>query len=716
MSTPHFAVSVIALAVFHAFSGAAVAADSTVEAAAEQSMPEVIVSATKVRANTASVAGFGNAPLLETPASVSVLTSQQMLDLQIRSTTDAAKFDASLSDSYNAVGYAEQFSIRGFKLDNASSYRKDGMAIPGDTQIPLENKERLEVLKGLSGLQAGVSAPGGMINYVTKRPTDTPVRTVVLEARERGTLYGAVDVGGRFEDDRFGYRVNVAGERLRSYIKGADGNRKFVSAAFDWRISPQALLQIDADYQRKSQVTAPGFQLLDNTTLPVVDADTMLNDQPWSRPVETTTSNIGARFEYKFSSDWSTTVSANQHHFKRDDYTAFPYGCGEQNLYPGYCGNGDYDVYNYISLGEKKSPLTVQALVQGRFATGALAHEFTGGASFQKNSEKWGDYLYDYSGVSNIYRPVVVAPAPGTSGPVSERRHGNERSLFAQDIVSLNAQLKLHAGARYVQVKRVQYVGYNDDGVPLPDTNTDAGFWLPNVALVYGLRPNVSLYTSYAQGLELGGVAPMQTRNEGQALTPSKSKQVEVGIKADIRPDLSATVALFEIRKGLEYTDAQNFFVRNGEARNRGLEMALNGRATRELTVGVSATALNTRQSDTGLASLDGKRMTNVAAFKSSVYADYAVPQVEGLSVNANWQYSGKKAFDPENQVFVPSYHVLNLGASYATRIGGVSTTLRASVNNALDKFYWRDVTQDLGGYLMPGASRTFRVSAQFDL
>nr|WP_315214807.1 TonB-dependent siderophore receptor [uncultured Duganella sp.] len=715
MSTPHIAVSVIALAVFHAFSGAAVAADTTaagsaVEAAAEQSLPEVIVSAAKVRANTASVAGFGNAPLLQTPASVSVLTSQQMLDLQIRSTTDAAKFDASLSDSYNAVGYAEQFSIRGFKLDNASSYRKDGMAIPGDTQIPLENKERLEVLKGLSGLQAGVSAPGGIVNYVTKRPTDTPVRTVVLEARERGTLYGAVDVGGRFEDERFGYRVNVAGERLRSYIKGADGNRKFVSAAFDWRISPQALLQIDADYQRKSQLTAPGFQLLNNTTLPVVDADTMLNDQPWSRPVETTTSNIGARFEYKFSPDWSTTVSANQHQFKRDDYTAFPYGCGEQNLYPGYCGNGDYDVYNYISLGEKKSPLTVQALVQGRFATGALAHEFTGGASFHKNSEKWGDYLYDYSGVGNIYRPVVVAPAPGTSGPVSERRHGNERSLFAQDIVSLNAQLKLHAGARYVQLKRTE----QNDG--LPDADTDAGFWLPNVALVYSLRPNVSLYTSYAQGLEHGGIAPIQTVNEGRALAPSKSKQVEVGVKADIRPDLSATVALFEIHKGLEYTDAQNVFVRNGKAQHRGLEMALNGRATRELTVGVSATALNTKQSDTGLASLDGKRVTNVAAFKSSVYADYAVPQVEGLSVNANWQYSGKKAFDPENQVFVPSYHVLNLGASYATRIGGVSTTLRASVNNALDKFYWRDVTQDLGGYLMPGASRTFRVSAQFDL
>nr|WP_315258315.1 TonB-dependent siderophore receptor [uncultured Duganella sp.] len=714
MSTPNFAVSAIALAVLQMTSGLAHAAD---EAAPEQAMPEVVVNGVKLRANSASIAGFSSAPLLETPASVSVLTAQQMLDLQIRSTTDAARYDASLSDAYNAVGYAEQFSIRGFKLDNASSYRKDGMAISGDTQIALENKERLEVLKGLSGLQAGVAAPGGIINYVTKRPTDTPLRSVVLEARERGTLYGALDAGGRFENSDFGYRVNVAGERLRSYIKGADGNRKFVSAAFDWRISPQALLQIDADYQRKSQITAPGYQLLNNATLPDVPADQLLNDQPWSRPVETTSSNIGMRFEYKFSPEWHATISANQHHFKRDDYTAFPYGCSDpQKLYPGFCGNGNYDIYNYISLAERKSPLTAQALLQGQLATGAVKHELTVGASLYKNREKWGDDLYDYSGTGNIYHPVIVAPAPGSSGPVSERRRDDERALFAQDIVSLTEQLKLHAGARYAQLKRDQYVKPGDDGVLPPYAHTDVGFWLPNVALVYAVRPNVSTYVSYAQGLEHGGVAPKGTENERTALQPSRSKQVEVGVKADLRQDLSASVALFQIRKGLEYTDAANYYVRDGEAQNRGLELGLAGHATRDLLVGVSATALNTRQSGTGAPDLDGKRVTNVATFKSSVYADYAVPAVQGLKVGANWLYSGKKAFDAANTVFVPKYHVVNLSASYATRIGGVGTTFRAAVDNAFDKFYWRDVTPDLGGYLMPGASRTARISATFDL
>jgi len=228
-------------------------------------MTEVVITANRVAAERASVAGFSDQPLLQTPASVSVLTREQMQDLNIRSATDAAKFDASIGDAYNAVGYAEQFSIRGFKLNNANSYRKDGHPISGDTQIPLENKESIEVLRGLAGLQAGVAAPGGVVNYVTKRPTENNLRSVLFEVSERGSVLGTVDLGGRFEDRRFGYRFNAAGERMRSIIKGADGHRSFVSGAFDFRISPQALLQIDADYQKKSQKSAPGFQLIGGT-------------------------------------------------------------------------------------------------------------------------------------------------------------------------------------------------------------------------------------------------------------------------------------------------------------------------------------------------------------------------------------------------------------------------------------------------------------------
>ena len=132
MSTPNLSISVLTLAILHAFSAPALAANDTAEAPADtQSMAEVVVTASKApAAKRASVGGFADAPLLQTPASVTVISQKDMQDLQIRNLSDAVKLDTSINDAYNAVGYAEQFSIRGFKLDNNSSYRKDGVAIP----------------------------------------------------------------------------------------------------------------------------------------------------------------------------------------------------------------------------------------------------------------------------------------------------------------------------------------------------------------------------------------------------------------------------------------------------------------------------------------------------------------------------------------------------------------------------------------------------------
>ncbi|OYO30016.1 TonB-dependent siderophore receptor [Janthinobacterium sp. PC23-8] len=714
MSTPNLSVSILTLAIAQAFA-APVFADDAVDAADAPSMAEVIVTASKApAAQRASVGGFSDAPLLQTPAAVTVISQQTMQDLQIRNTSDAVRLDASINDAYNAVGYAEQFSIRGFKLDNNSSYRKDGIAIPGDTQIPLENKERIEVLKGLAGLQAGMAAPGGVIDFIVKRPTNTPLRTVTVEARERGTLYGAVDLGGRLDDPRFGYRINVAAERLRSYVKGADGNRKFISGAFDWQISPQALLQLDLDYQDKSQITAPGFQLLNNTTLPTgVRADTLLNLQPWTRPVETITSNLGLRFEYAFDDIWHATLSANQHSFKRDDYTAFPYGCSTQELFPGFCGNGDYDVYDYRSLGETKKPLSAQAMIQGKFATGSLRHELTAGVATFHRKDRAGRYVYDYAGTSNIYKPVIVPLSNGVQGPVRETRNDKENSVFVQDIVTLAPNWKLHAGLRHIDVDGFQYVLKADPGVA--EVRAKHAFLLPNVALVYNPLDNLAVYGAYSQGMEHGGTADRKAQNANEELSPSRSKQIEFGVKAELTPELMVAASLFQIRKGLEFQNANNVFVRAGQAQHRGLELSAQGKASRDLHIGVSVTALNSQQSNTGLASLDGKRVPNVPAFKSAVNLDYRVPQVAGLSVNGSWEYSGKKAFEFNNNTFVPSYHVANLGAAYITRLAGKQAVLRAAVNNVFDKFYWRDVTPESDGYLFPGASRTLKVSAQFD-
>ncbi|QNA89637.1 TonB-dependent siderophore receptor [Massilia sp. Dwa41.01b] len=704
----------------HTLLACALAQAFTIDASAQTQEPvaSVLVTGNKwTVSDRAGIGGFADLPIVETPVSVSAITREQMQNLSIRSATDALAYDASVGDAYNAVGYAEQFSVRGFMLNNNSGYRKDGIVIPADTQIPLENKERLELLKGVAGMQAGLAAPGGILNFVTKRPTNTPLRSVTFEARERGTLYGALDLGGRFDDRRFGYRVNAAAERLRSYVDGADGKRQFVSGAFDWQITPDALLQLDMDFQHKEQITAPGYQLIRGVALPAnISAKTLLNAQPWTRPVDTDSANFGLRFDYRINSDWRATVAANKHWFKRDDFTAFPYGCSNEGegFYPGYCSNGDYDVYDYQSVGERKTPFGIQAQLQGRVATGALRHVLTVGTSYSERHNRYGDYVYDYAGSSNIYQNQVVDPAPGNpaTGPVSERFTERERSLFVQDILTLTPELALHAGLRYVKIDTTQ--------LPEPElgwVNSRGAYVLPSVSLVYGVTPSWNVYATFARGLDAGGVADMGTNNENTDLGQNRSKQVELGTKGSFG-DVAFTAALFQITKGFEFDEDTGLpkptFVRKGEQVHRGFELAAQ-RTNGALTYGATLMALRARQEDTGSARYDGKRVTNVPELKTTLWADYAVAAVPGLKVSGQWQYAGEKSFDPENTVNVPGYHVFGLGASYGVKMGATSVTLRARVDNLTDKFYWRDVTQELGGYLLPGAPRTFRMSAQFD-
>ena len=187
----------------------------------------------------ADVTGFGDVPLKELPISATVIDQRQIEASGARRLADLTRFDASVSDAYNAAGYWDFLAIRGFTLDNRFNYRREGLPISAETTIPLDNKERIEILKGTSGIQAGTSAPGGLVNYVVKRPTEQDLRQVKLEAGSRANLLAAADLGGRFGEQAFGYRLNLAQERLRPLVRDLDGERSLVALATDWRDHPR---------------------------------------------------------------------------------------------------------------------------------------------------------------------------------------------------------------------------------------------------------------------------------------------------------------------------------------------------------------------------------------------------------------------------------------------------------------------------------------------
>ena len=116
------------------------------------------------------VSGFENLSLREAPFSATNIDNATLRDLGAQRISDALRLDSSVTDSYNSPAYWDMLSVRGFMLDNRYNYRREGLPINAETMIGMDNKERIELFKGTSGIQAGTSAPGGIANYVVKRP------------------------------------------------------------------------------------------------------------------------------------------------------------------------------------------------------------------------------------------------------------------------------------------------------------------------------------------------------------------------------------------------------------------------------------------------------------------------------------------------------------------------------------------------------------------
>ncbi|MBC2385549.1 TonB-dependent siderophore receptor [Pseudomonas sp. WS 5106] len=710
MATP-YRHTLLALSI--TFAAAAHAQDATLD-----TVTVLGQESTDYQAKKAAVAGFDNAPLLDTPASVAVITEARLKDQQARLLSEVLKNDASVGDSYAPVGYYENFVIRGFALNPASSYKINGRTITGEQNVALENKQQVEVLKGLAGLQSGVSEPGGLVNYVSKRPEN--VRSVTVSTNEHGERYLATDIGGWLgTEQQVGVRINLAHEDIRSYVDHADGKRDFASLALDWNISPNALLQLNAEYQDREQRSVPGYQLLGGTEVPHhVSPKDLLAYQSWSNPVGIRSLNLDGLFEYRFNDAWKASFSASRSRVVIDDYSTFAWGCygaascANTAVPNHFSAEGDYDISDYRSPDDTRSNEEAQAALNGQFDTGFLKHDLTFGTTAFRRLVDRRKSVNEYIGEGNIYEPSpVLEPYDGPLGHTYRRLDSRQYGLFASDRISFNEQWQTILGGRQV---RLDEETYNQAG----DTtrHTQRSVFLPQVALIYKPRPDTSLYASYSKGLSLGGEAAWFSSNADEVLPPTTSRQLEVGIKRDFQR-LSLTAALFQITEDLQYNrpndDGTTTFVQQGKQKNVGIELSANGRVTSDLQVSASVAAIRAQVSGSGTDDYDGHQAINVPKLRASLHGDYSIPGVPGLALLGGVQYSASKYANREATVKVDDYAVFDVGGRYTTKVGDYATVLRLTVDNLFDKRYWRDVGESAGdGYLFLGAPRTARLSA----
>ncbi|MEO7255052.1 MAG: TonB-dependent siderophore receptor [Casimicrobium sp.] len=682
-------------------------------------------SAPVLDADDADVGGF-NAPLAKTPQSITVIGADLLASTGAQTLSQALKLDSSLADSYNTLGYIESLSIRGFLLDQTGNFRRNGLAMTNYAPIAFENKERIEILKGVAGLQSGVSAPGGLVNYVTKVPLKEAFTTATVSGDQYGTAKAHVDANTSFGS--VGVRINVAAERLRSQFDHTNGDRQFASLAMATQLSAQTSISADFEYHRRSQPDVPGLGLLDlngdgvGDTLPTrINPRLNLNNQSWSLPFQTTTSTAQVALNHRFSADWQARIAANVQNSKLNDRIAFPDGCSNATnyVYPGLCANGDVDIYDFRSEGEKRKVSSWDAYLDGKFGAFGMQHNVRFGVAGRNiRADLPPLQAYNYVGSTNIYTPVAL---PADPTPLDLNTNSRERAIegYASLRSNLTATVQSFAGVRISQLNRASERSDGTRAVSYEQTVTT-----PWAGLAWSPSASTMLYGSWGQGVELEVVPNRASRfvNYGEALPALKSKQIEIGAKWQASNRLLVTAALFSIDK--PYADdiatASGVPIRvagGKEARHRGFELAATGRVDEALSVQASMTLLDAKFIKAVDPTLIGQRVTNVPRIKTSLFADYKIAAIPGFALNALAVFESGKNVTADGSVTLPNAWQLDAGVRYQTKLMGKSTLLRLNVENLTNRIYWREApTQYWGGiYLFPSTPRTLRGSVTVD-
>ncbi|MEQ1806111.1 MAG: TonB-dependent receptor [Burkholderiaceae bacterium] len=673
---------------------------------------------------TLEASGWGETALSRLPLQASVFSAEQIKDSGAKRLSDLIGFDPALSDAYNAEGYWDFLTVRGFVLDNRYNYRRDGMPINAETSIPLDNKARIEVLKGLSGMQAGTSAPGGLVNFVVKRPLDAPLNSAALEWRERGTVTGAIDLGRRFgEADAFGLRLNVAAATLDPPRRNAKGERHVVALAGDWRLSGATRVELEGETSRRSQPSVPGFSMLGNTVPDArnIDPRINLNNQSWTKPVVLEGDTASLRVTHRLDADWTLSAHGMTQRLRSSDRIAFPFGVFDPNTFfcspcNRFAADGTFTLWEFASDNERRRTDALDGSISGKFATGPLRHRVQAGMLRSIYRARFGKQTFDIAGTGNV---AGTAQTPPSAGFLDENTNRDEQSseLHLRDALSVDDTATLWLGLRRTELHRSSV---RTDG-SRPIDNAQA-LTVPFVAASRQMNPDHMLYASWGQGIESEVVPnlPLYT-NRGEALSALKSRQFEAGVKG-ASERFEWGVAGFDIVRptfiDIGSCDADDTCTRriDGNVHHRGIEVTVAGRLD-AWTLRGGTQWLRARREGSQQPALNGLQPTNVPSLTVKAQLGYAVAAWPGLSLTASAVRESSRKVLPDNSATIPGYTRIDAALRYETKVDSTALTWRAGVDNLTDARAWKESPYQFSHvYLFPLAPRTWRLSVQADL
>jgi iron complex outermembrane receptor protein len=665
---------------------------------------------------------LGTRDNMETPFSITSYTNDLIQDRQARSVGEVLQNDPSVRVARGFGNFQESYFIRGFIL-NSDDVAYNGLySLLPRQYIATELFERVELLRGasafLNGANPGGGGIGGAVNLLPKRAPNESINLVTVGAGSGGQANLAADIARRFgPDGASGVRVNAAARQGGTAVNDEKASLGLAAVGLDWR-SRDVRLSGDLGYQdNRLKRTRTNVSLAGGVTAVPAPPDASSSfAQPW------TYSNERDLFG-TLRGEWDLTASATAwaaYGLRRSDEAN-----SLANLTVSDAATGDGTTSRFDNTRKDKVD-TGELGLRGKLRTGSVGHEWVLAANWFRLDLR-NAFAFDFANslATNLYRPTFY-PQPAFSAATffggrlaAPNRTGLTRltSYALGDTLSFaEDRLLVTLGLRHQRMDIESFAF----GTGVRQGDYEASRTSPAAGVVWKAGRQLSLYANYIESLTQGQTAPASSggvpvANAGQALAPFVSRQKELGVKYDAG-SFGGGVALFSTSRPRAFVNASNVFAPAGEDRHDGVELNVFGEPARGLRLLGGATWLDAKQRSTGTSATDGKRVIGVPAFQATLGAEWDVPAVSGLALDARIVHTGSRYADAANTLKVPGWNRLDAGVRYLTEVRGKLLTLRARVDNLTDRNYWASVGGFPGaGYLVVGAPRTFTLSASVD-
>jgi iron complex outermembrane receptor protein len=618
---------------------------------------------------TRSLAGTKtNTPLNETPQSISVVGTEQIRDLKPQKLDEITRYSPGVrGETFGADTRNDWFLIRGFPA------QQDGLFLDGlmlfntafaTWKLQPFGLERLEVLRGPSAVLYGGSAPGGLLNAVSKAPPTKPVQYLEFGINNYGNGYMNFDVGGPVAIDPSKGQLFM---RLLGTLKGGGTQTDFVNDD-SYFIAPSVTYKPDVDTSITILTQASRDNTKGNAWLPYIGTVTPapFGKIPTSFFVGDPSVDYFKRDQimagYQFEKKLDDTFTFRQN--ARIANVQVQYNTLLGNGYDGPPANATLNRFQFYA-NDNSTMGNLDSQLEARFNTGILQHKALIGVDYRNYR------ISDFQSSGFPIPPInIFNPSYGVFAPISATipfRNGvqslEQTGLYLQDQIKLDRWTLVLSG-------RNDWADLGNVGIGSVNETRHDSQATGRVGLIYNADYGLSPYVSYATGYN-PQVALNTTVTPNTLLAPETSQQAEVGVKWEpIGYNGSIDIALFDLKRQNVLTPDQTnplFSIQQGEVTSRGLELSTVSNLTKELKLVGQFTAYRLFVSKDGDPTVIGKVPVNTPSRLASVWGDYTFKEgpLTGFGFGLGVRYVGGSFADPANTLPVPDYVVGDASVHY---------------------------------------------------